>query len=343
MLEDSPLGQFQQSSSWAWAKAEEGWNVARFVVVRGEASIGGFQILWKSKCGARLGYITKGPVSFISGLEGVWKDLAEAVIKAVRLLRLTALIVQPPDFSCEADEHLRSAGFVPEVLFDIINATLYYDLSGTESDLWNRMPGDNRKPIRQAQRREVRIREGAKDELEVFFQLMCETCARQRAKPNPSSVQILKRVWDGFHPRGGIRLTFAEVGGAPVASMISIRFGNRASGWKRGGRVDAGKSRANHLLLYESLCWAQRMGCGSYDICSLRLDIAEAKLSGEKFSQEQSSSRDMFLLGFGGVPQIIPGAWIFIPNPVLRCGYHSVSLLRRRFYGGRQRGILAPT
>src|SRR5689334_11430067 len=61
-LQRSPLGQFQQSSIWAQAKASEGWSPVRILLTVGQNLVGGFQLLWKRSRLGRIGYVSKGPV-----------------------------------------------------------------------------------------------------------------------------------------------------------------------------------------------------------------------------------------------------------------------------------------
>lgn len=320
LLGSVPLGQFQQSSSWAFAKSADGWQVSRFVVQRSGVVTDGFQVLWKSTRFGRVGYVSKGPVIFRPELTS-WDRAVRAMIEAAGAMGFRALLVQPPDRGIDAEPVLQASGFVREHLQQVIDATLWFDLSGSEADILQHMPGYNRTLIRQAERRGIEVYEGKESDLELFYDLMLDTCRRQSTKPNPSSLEGVRTVWRAFAPSNAFRMTFARVGERPLAALSSIRFGDRVTLWKKGARDEASKQRANHLLYFEALVRAQRMGAAFCDFYSLRRDIAQRMQAGEKLSEEQSSSRDRFHIGFGGTARLLPRSWIYIPNRILRWGY----------------------
>src|SRR5258708_16240042 len=84
ILQETPLGQFQQSTIWARAKATEGWRVVRLVLTMDKEILGGFQILWRPSWRGRVAYVSKGPV----GLPG-YPGLAEGATELLRTLART--------------------------------------------------------------------------------------------------------------------------------------------------------------------------------------------------------------------------------------------------------------
>ena len=109
-LASSPRGQFQQSSGWAQVKAGEGWSAFREYLDPADPSSGGFQLLWKQSRFARIGYVSKGPVLPQETAEAVNAAL-EKIVKSARRLRLSAVVVQPPDDSLMSSEALVRHGF----------------------------------------------------------------------------------------------------------------------------------------------------------------------------------------------------------------------------------------
>lgn len=184
-----------------------------------------------------------------------------------------------------------------------------------------RIPGYNRTFIRQAQRKGVVLREGGEADIPLFFELMRQTCIRQRVAPNPGSEAEVRRIWRAFQSGGRFRMAFAEHEGKVLATLTAIRFGDRVSLWKKGWTSESSDLRPNHLLYYDALCWAQREGAKICDFYSLRRDIAEALLAGRPLTEAQSRSRDRFHLGFGGRPVLLPPAYIHFRSPVLRVAY----------------------
>src|ERR1017187_673989 len=95
-LQETPLGQFQQSAIWARAKAIEGWGMVRVVVTLDEEIVGGFQILWRPTWRGRMAYVSKGPV-VLPGYPGLPEYAIELLRKLAAKERFRALVVQPPD------------------------------------------------------------------------------------------------------------------------------------------------------------------------------------------------------------------------------------------------------
>src|ERR1700722_11594625 len=82
-LEETPLGQFQQSSFWGRSKSAEGWTLLRVILTIDEEIVGGFQILWRRSWFGRNGYVSKGPVA-LSGYSGLVEYTTRLLRKIVR-------------------------------------------------------------------------------------------------------------------------------------------------------------------------------------------------------------------------------------------------------------------
>ncbi len=61
------MGQFQQSTIWARAKASEGWRVVRLVLTVDEEIVGGFQILWRPSWRGRVAYDRSKALTILNG------------------------------------------------------------------------------------------------------------------------------------------------------------------------------------------------------------------------------------------------------------------------------------
>src|SRR5262249_30902074 len=114
-LQQTDLGQFQQSTCWAKAKAAE-WRCERIMLQDESGITGGFQWLWRPTRFGRFGYVPKGPVPRCDASDA-WAQLVPLIQQSAVRLDLAALIVQPPDFSCEAIAGLRQCGFEANALY----------------------------------------------------------------------------------------------------------------------------------------------------------------------------------------------------------------------------------
>ncbi|HVB58577.1 MAG TPA: GNAT family N-acetyltransferase [Candidatus Acidoferrales bacterium] len=181
-----------------------------------------------------------------------------------------------------------------------------------------------RKKIRQAVNRGIRIREGGRDDVTTFFELMLSTCRRQRTAPVPADKRTMLALWDAAQAARCIRLTFAEQEGKPVAGLLSILFGQTASFWKKGWTSLDGHLHPNELLMQEMLEWSSARGYRFADFCAVDRGMAVAMLSGEPLSSEQEGSRHMFNIRFGGRPRLLPEARVYFPNPGIRLAYRAI-------------------
>ena len=289
-LRSTPLGQFQQSSIWARTKQVEGSKFIRVIVTVEGQIAGGFQILWRRRFKIlRIGWISKGPV--------VWPEdpvVSEFIVDVLRSVvetnKISALIVQPPDLSKIVPTKMPDNLFLPNVLTRVIESTLVVDVTGSLKTIEQRISKYTLTTLRQAVRRGTVIREGVKQDVGTFFQLMLATCKRQEVKPNPATETPLHALWDAAHPKDCIRITFAECEGKTVAGMVWIRFGETITLWKKGWNSTAGECRPNEFLIYEGLKWANACGLKILDFVALDGRTAQALIKGEPLTEEQRAA-----------------------------------------------------
>ena len=319
-LQETPYGQFQQSTIWARAKQPGGWKPVRVVVTTDGEIVGGFQILRRPYWWGGIGYLSKGPVVLAPAPE-IADFATELLRKLSRRERLRALVVQPPDLCEQMPTRLAGGGFEPDVLGEVNSATWIVGLEGGFEAVEQRMDGEARRKARQAVKRGVSIREGGRQDLETFFELMLSTCKRQQVDPNPPDVQHLFALWDAAYPAGCIRLYFADYEGKPLTGYIDIGFGKTLTQWKKGWTSTEGQRNPNDLGTYEALKWASGNGYRSYDFSAFDKKIAMALLNGEPLSAEQERTRHTFFIRFGGAPRLLPESRVYFPNPLLRLAY----------------------
>jgi peptidoglycan pentaglycine glycine transferase (the first glycine) len=323
-LETTPLGQFQQSTVWAKAKAAEGWQPLRVVVRTQDATIAGFQVLvrpaWRGH--GRIGYVSKGPV--------VLPDRSWALLLTVRLLRqvvrqqkLSALILQPPDFCPQMADILRASGFLPDVLMKVNDATWVIDLNRDFPAIEASMGRTTRNLVRRAAKTGIAIRQGTRNDLPRFFELMLGTCQRQATKPNPSELAHLEALWDAASPSGNVRLFLAEHEGRVVAGLLAILFGDTATLWKVGAAPPDKELKPNDAMYHHAIRWAHEQGYRQCDFAAFDRRMALDILHGESLSEEQQRTRYLFLTRFGGRPRLLPSAQVYFPNPLWRLLYRS--------------------
>lgn len=329
----TPEGQFQQSTAWAAAKAFEGWQAARTELREDNVILGGFQLLYRRRRGAKIGYVSKGPVQ-AEAKPGLRERLQLLLKQTAGQLRLAALVVQPPDRALNFWNG--AAGFEPNVVLDIIEATQIIDLADRSPDsLWADLSTGTQRKIRRAQNRGVKIHEGTIQDVPAFFNLMLATCRRQQVKPNPASIDQIYRLWNHLGAGDHVRLTFAAVGENPVSAQIVLHFGDTASLWKVGWSGDHPEACPNHLLRWESIKYAAEAGAKRYDFMSFPVDAAKAALLAGAPFPDLEKTRQWFHIGFGGKPVLLPPARLYLPSKPARLTYRFFCALRGSFRNRR--------
>jgi len=327
----TPMGQFQQSSMWARVKEAEGWESLRVLATIEDRIAGGFQILWRKTRLGRIGYVSKGPVA-VPETEGLAELIAAQMREHATHTNIIGLIVQPPDESRITSDILGRSHFTEGNPMEVIETTLLVDVSkGPEALDKGMSRKDSLRKVRVAKQHGVTVREGTEEDIELFFDLMRATCARQGVTPNPPTVEALRQLWLTFSRRGCLRVTFAECNHAAPAGFLNILFGKKVTLWKKGWNFAYPDRYPNDVLYYETLHWACSHHYNHCDVVSFDRGIADALRNGKPLSNVQKKSRNIFHLRFGGVPKILPPARLWIANPLLRFGYENVLARVTRF------------
>jgi hypothetical protein len=321
-VEGTPLGQFQQSTVWSRAKAVEGWKPVRVLMLAEDAVVAGFQIMarpaWRGR--GRIGYVSKGPV-VLPGRSWAASYTTSVLQQVVRQERLTALIVQPPDLCSQMPQALQACGFLPDCLMKVNDATWVIDLERDFAAIEASMGRTTRNLVRRAAKTGITIRQGGRENLARFFELMLDTCRRQEASPNPSELSHLEALWDAASPSDNIQLFLAEYEGRILAGLLVIRFGATATLWKVGAAPPDKELKPNDSLYYQAIRWAHESGCRHCDFAAFDRRMALSILAEEPLSDEHLHSRFLFLTRFGGEPRLLPGALIYFPGWLVRAVY----------------------
>jgi peptidoglycan pentaglycine glycine transferase (the first glycine) len=323
-LQETPLGQFQQSTIWARAKSVEGWKPLRVLLTLDGVTAGGFQLLWRSSFWGKIAYVSKGPV-VLPNCSDIGYYALDLLKDLARRERLRALVMQPPDACRILPTIMASAGLELGTVAGVIDATWTVDVTGGFEAVTRRMRTEARKNARQALERGVTVREGRRQDLQMFFELMLSTCRRQKVSPNPSDARQLFALWDAA-PQGCVRLTFADYESKPLAAILCIAFGKAVAFWKKGWTSTESHRHPNDLLMYEALQWASINGYQVADLMGFDRGMATRIMAGQPLSQQQTRTRYMSFLRFGGRPLLLTPARVYFPNP-------SVQLLYRFLFG----------
>ncbi len=321
-LKRNDFGELRQTSLWARMKQSGGWHRCLRAYRREGRIVGGFQLLWRDTRFGRIGYVVKGPLAE-SEEPRLLGELISLLKETSRQLRLSAIIVQPPALSKHTETALKQSGFLPNDLLAIISATVLVDVSSGIEAIEGNMRKTTRKHLRRAIRNGVRIREGSENDLDLFYSLMLMTCRRQGVRPNIANPEIIKTLWRD--QRKGIicRLTFAEKDDNTLGALLCIGFGHRLELWKQGFSPEAIKAYPMGLLYYDAFTWAHAQGFQICDLGGINRSLAEHVIAGKPLEERHQRNRNFFKLGFGGIPILLPKAWLCFRNPLISLFYRA--------------------
>jgi lipid II:glycine glycyltransferase (peptidoglycan interpeptide bridge formation enzyme) len=315
-LEATPGGHHLQSTYWGEVKSILGWRSVRVLVTCDGAICGGAQILLRRlPVLGSVGYVPLGPV--LATDDPVPRDLILRGVQAVaRRQRVLLLVVQPPIGQDAVARDLLLRGFreARDALRPLPTATLLVDLSRDEEALLAGMKNRTRYSIRLAQRKGVEVRQGGEQDLDTFYRLLAMTGERQHF-PVPAQ-GYFRDLLRFMAPHGHAKIFIAEFEGQPLSAALVIAFGDVVS-YKRGGwSGQQGHLHPNELMHWTAMRWAKQQGYRYYDFEGI--ELSQIAPGGGTAIRSVSA----FKAGFGGDVVLLPGAYEWIHNPVLRRGYY---------------------
>jgi len=189
--------------------------------------------------------------------------------------------------------------------------TVLIDLSPTEDVLLARMKQKTRYNIRLAERKGVRMRVGAVDDLPRLYKMYAETSVRDGFVIRDEN--YYKAVWSAFmystgsHQPSAVPL-IAEVEGEPAAAIFIFMFARRAYYVYGMSREVHREKMPTYLLQWEAMKRAKAAGCKVYDLWG----------APDEFNESDSMwGVYRFKEGLGGEVVRTLGAWDYAPNPLL--------------------------
>src|SRR5271157_1323019 len=224
--------------------------------------------------------------------------------------------------------------------------TILIDLSASQDEMLARMKQKTRYNIRLAEKKDVTVHIGTKDDLPMFYTMYAETSVRDGFVIRDEG--YYQTVWESFMSSNVEKLessqasTFrplniptcepiiAEVNGEVVAAIFVFYFAGRAYYVYGMSREAHREKMPNYLLQWEAMKRAESRGCSVYDLWG----------APDEFNENDSLwGVFRFKEGLGGEVIRTLGAWDFAPNPLWYKMYSEIiprvlDLMRSR---GKQR------
>lgn len=310
--------------TWEWGsfkQATTGWSPVRLAFERDGTTVALAQVLTRREGPFAVSYVPKGPA-----LDYADADLREAVL--AHLLELARqrgalfLKIDPDVISGTGLEQHNPLGHsVTEALGKAgwrfsrqqiqFRNTAHINLTQDEDTLLSNMKQKTRYNVRLASRKDVTVRAGTLDDLDLLYDLYAITAQRDRFVIRP--LDYYRQAWGTFIEAGLAQPFIAEYEGQALAHVIVFRLGKRA--WYfYGASSDQERNRMpTYLLQWEAMRWAKARGCTVYDLWGAPDDFDDP--------DDSLAGVWRFKEGLGGNIVRHVGAWDYPLKPALYTAY----------------------
>jgi lipid II:glycine glycyltransferase (peptidoglycan interpeptide bridge formation enzyme) len=315
-------GHHGQTSLWGQVKAASGWRAARVVVADHERVVAGGQFLTRPMLlGARVGYVTKGPLC--PSHDPALADLViDELLLACRTHHVSFLVIQPPSNGELVARQLLQRGFSPGWIELAPTATVLIDLIPDAEQILARMRRQTRQNIRRGEQRGIQVTEGQESDLPTFHRLYAAT--NERYGTQPYSEQYFAEMWHILEPQGHLKLFLATHDTEPVSALLTIPFGDTVVASKLGWSGLYGDCRPNDVLFWQAIKWAKVKGYRVFDFEGIDVEGAKAALEGKRLPEALHKTPTRFKLSFGGKVVLYPGPYDHVRHRVLGWVYNAV-------------------
>jgi len=132
----------------------------------------------------------------------------------------------------------------------------------TEEELLKSFHEKTRYNIRLSSRKGVTVREGKREDLKTFYDIMLATGKRDGFFIRPLS--YYEKIYDEMG-EGHVKIIFAEYEGKPIATVFPILYGNKVWYLYGGSTNEHRNLMATYLMQWEMIKWAVENKCDWYD------------------------------------------------------------------------------
>lgn len=263
----SPLADVLQSWEWGEVKRRSGWEPVRLLVEDSGRPRAACSLLRARPARGvpPLLYAPRGPV-----FDAADPDALVAVVRAARGRAEGAFLLKcdpPLEAGSPGAETLGRAGFRPVrgSGFGGVQprAVMVLDLEPDLDKIFEGFKPKWRYNVRLAERRGVSVRDATRADLPAFHGLLLETARRDRFVVRGRA--YFETLWEVLEPPGMLRAFLAELAGRPVAGILLLCMGERATYTYGASSGEHRNAMPNHLLQWHAIRWARERGYRVYD------------------------------------------------------------------------------
>src|SRR5574344_81693 len=270
-LQNNLKTHFLQSPEWQ--KVKNNWE-NEFIVVRNDKNeiTGTMSVLIRKTpvFNKTIMYAPRGFVCDINDKETLSK-LTEEVKKLAKKHNSFIFKMDPdvPNNNEEFKKILQDLGFKLKKniknVHDVIQPkyAMRIDLRNkTEEELLQSFHSKTRYNIRLAIKKGVTVREGKREELEIFHKIMKETGERDNFFIRDLS--YFQKIYDVMSPKYA-KLIIVEYEGTPIAAALPILYGDKVWYLYGGSSNEYRNLMPSYLMQWEMIKWAVENKCNVYD------------------------------------------------------------------------------
>lgn len=272
---DEELYEFLQSNNKShylqspeWAQVKSNWKHEMIVIRNDEKIVGTMSVLLK-KIPILKSYIMYAPRGFICSPDDkdTLKRLTEAVKQLAKKYNAFVFTMDPDisDYNNCFKETMKSLGYGMKANIKTIQPQYVYRLdikNKNTEELLKIFKSKTRYNIKLAIRKNVKIKEGFKEDISVFYEIL--RCTAKRDHFYLRDIAYYKRILD-IMGNENAKLFFAEVENEPVAAAMLIHYGNKVW-YLYGGSTNKYRNyMPTYLLQWEMIKWAINKKCDIYD------------------------------------------------------------------------------
>ena len=257
---------FLQTGYWARVKTHFSWRPFAFFIMPGRIPL--LILLRRIVPGISMAYCPHGPdVELSAGerwafLEWLTDELIGRLPGSCTFIRYDLPWIKPDDgVAPPSNPRLRKASVDVQA-----PDTVILDLTPDLDRIMAQMKSKTRYNIRLSSRRNVVVREGGPEDLDIWYELAAQTGRRDgiaiHAKEYFEALFAERR--DSADP--AVKLLVAELDGVPIGANIITMLGSRCI-YHFGATADVGRNHMpSYALQWKGMCFAKDAGCTSYDL-----------------------------------------------------------------------------
>lgn len=300
---EHPDGSVLQTTQWARLKNRFGWRSRRVWLKREGQLIAGAQILVRSAALGlmRIAYIPHGPLVnwqdkeqvavILNQIDFAAYEHGAGMLKMEPLLWLGEMSAGKWKELCQVHECLPDSDSIQPP------QTLIVDLTPTEEEILARMKQKTRYNIKLAAKKGVTVRQGDRDDVRIFNELLRETA--QRSQFGVHAPEYYLSAYELFSPEY-MGLFIAELESKPLAAIMAFINGTRAAYFYGASSNAERKRMPTYAVQWSAMRWAKERGCTEYDLWGVP-DYPEDELEAQ-FQERNEGLWGVyrFKRGFGG-------------------------------------------